>query len=87
MRAHNCSLNWEEKVTSTIHGSSSSSADVPVASSLVTSVSVEHNVQTDALTSTSVGTQVAIAGAIGTCTSCGPPNSYSVFVSFLALFS
>ena len=51
-----------EEVASTIQGGSSSSADVPVA----TSVSVEDTVQTDVPTSTSVGTQPAGAGTLGT---------------------
>ena len=56
----------EKEGTSTIQGSSSSSADVPVGSSMAASVSVEDMVQTDVLTSTSVETQPASAGAMGT---------------------
>ena len=56
----------EEEGTSTIQGGSSSSADVPVDSSVAASVSVEDMVQTDVLTSTSVETQPASAGAMGT---------------------
>ena len=65
----------QEEVTSTVlvtigpppnQGGSSSSADVVVNSSVATSVSVEYMIQTDASTSTSVGTQPASAFTIGT---------------------
>ena len=63
----------EEEVTSTvlvesgsdpIQGGSSSSADVPVNSSVATSVSVEDMVQTSDLISTTVGIQPASAGIV-----------------------
>ena len=55
----------EEEGTSTIEGGSSSSADVPVDSSVAASVSVEDMVQTDVLTSTSVETQAGQRGCNG----------------------
>ena len=63
----------EEEVTSTvlvesgsapIQGGSSSSADVPVNSSVATSASVEDMVQTSDLVSTTVGIQPASAGKV-----------------------
>ena len=56
----------EEEVASIIQGGSSSSADVPVDSSVATSVNVEDMVQTYILSSTSVGTQPANARTNGT---------------------
>ena len=56
----------EKECTSTIQGSSNSSADVPVDSSVAASVSVEDMAQTDVLSSTSVETQPASTGAMGT---------------------
>ena len=56
---------FEDEVTSTVQGALSSSADVPVDSSVATSVSVEDMVQTDVPTSTSGRTQPARAGTVG----------------------
>ena len=56
----------EEEVTSTIQGGSSSSADVPVDSSVAAGVRVEDMVRTDVPTSTSFGNLPASAGTVGT---------------------
>ena len=74
MKAHNLSQIWRKKscghfllrvVLLRFREGSSTSADVPVDSSVAASVSVEDMVQTNVPLSTSVGVQPASAGTVG----------------------